>query len=454
MIVVQVILTLFVFYLTKFIYTERVFQKSEDFFYLIQIPVIWGFFLYKLNLGIIFRGNFFNTGVRDYLTLILFGMLIFYLETKFNFILHDTGHSLRFIILFGILDFILLCTFKLVFYYSMRFVRRKGHNTKFVIFIADSTTIPFINHFIEAKDWGYKIEAILTHDSLFACKYNDIRVIRNEHNLKNFIGKFPLDEIFYCLSIEDKSFDLEQLIHDSEEVGVTLHIMQEDYLQNMIGNNKVKGLDNSFKTYRKADHNYFWLKIKEIFDLMFSVVAFIVTSPLMIIIALLIKIEDGGPVLFKQERIGLNGRRFICHKFRSMVPNAEELIDELQHQNESDGPTFKIENDPRITKVGRILRKTSLDELPQFYNVIKGDMSVVGPRPPLLREVQQYERSELRRLSMRPGITCKWQVWGRHQVSFKEWMQMDLEYIDNWSLGLDFKIMAATIIVILKANGQ
>lgn len=176
--------------------------------------------------------------------------------------------------------------------------------------------------------------------------------------------------------------------------------------------------------------------------------------PLLILIALLIKLEDGGPVLFKQERIGLNGRRFTCYKFRSMVMNAEELITDLLDMNESDGPTFKIENDPRITKIGRILRKTSLDELPQFYNVIKGEMAVVGPRPPLLREVQQYERSQLRRLSMKPGITCKWQVWGRNKVSFKEWMRMDLDYIDHWSLALDIKIMFATIGVILKANGQ
>jgi len=176
--------------------------------------------------------------------------------------------------------------------------------------------------------------------------------------------------------------------------------------------------------------------------------------PLLILIALLIKLEDGGPVLFKQERIGLNGRRFTCYKFRSMVMNAEELITDLLDMNESDGPTFKIENDPRITKIGRILRKTSLDELPQFYNVIKGEMAVVGPRPPLLREVRQYERSQLRRLSMKPGITCKWQVWGRNKVSFKEWMRMDLDYIDHWSLALDIKIMFATIGVILKANGQ
>jgi lipopolysaccharide/colanic/teichoic acid biosynthesis glycosyltransferase len=137
-----------------------------------------------------------------------------------------------------------------------------------------------------------------------------------------------------------------------------------------------------------------------------------------------------------------------------MVVNAEALLDDLKQANEADGPVFKIENDPRITPFGKFLRKTSLDEFPQFYNVIKGDMSIVGPRPPLLREVQQYKRAQLRRLSMKPGITCIWQVKGRHTVSFEEWMRMDLAYIDHWSLWLDFKLIIATIGVVLKANGQ
>jgi exopolysaccharide biosynthesis polyprenyl glycosylphosphotransferase len=454
MIIVQVILTVLVFYITQYIYPERVFKPSEDIFFLIQIPVIWGFFLYKLNLGIIFRVNFFKTGIRDYLALIFFGMLIFYLEIKFNFILKNTGNSFKFIFLFGLIDFLLLISFKLFFYYVMRFIRRKGHNIKQIIIIADSKAIPFVNYFIDAKDWGYKIHAILTHDTSFSCKYNNIRVIKNEDNLKNFITKHPVDEIIYCLSIDDKTYDLEQLIIDSEEIGITLHIMQEEYLQNMICKNKIKGLDNSFVTHSKTDHSYICLKMKDVIDLLFSVVALILLLPVFIIIAILIKLSDGGPILFKQERVGLNGRRFYCHKFRSMVVNAEQLIVHLEDQNESDGPTFKIENDPRITKIGRILRKTSLDELPQFYNVFKGDMSIVGPRPPLMKEVKQYEREQLRRLSMKPGITCIWQTKGRNQVTFIEWMRMDLEYIDKWSLWMDFKIMVDTVGVVFKAKGR
>jgi len=170
--------------------------------------------------------------------------------------------------------------------------------------------------------------------------------------------------------------------------------------------------------------------------------------------ALAIKITSpGGPIIFRQKRSGMNGRVFTLYKFRTMVPNAEALKASLEAKNEMDGPVFKIRNDPRVTRVGRILRKLSIDELPQLWNVLRGDMSIVGPRPPIPAEVERYERWQRRRLSMRPGITCIWQVSGRNNVDFKRWMEMDLEYIDNWSLALDFKILLKTIPAVLSSRG-
>ena len=186
MIVVQLMLTVSAFFLTQIIYPARFFKDYEDIFILFQVIIIWGFFLSQLKLGVIFRGNFKESGLRGYFTLIFFGVLILYLEVKLKFILRDTGQSLKFIFLFGLIDFLFLIAFKFAFYYIMRFIRRKGHNTKFIIFIADSTTMPFIDFFVNAKDWGYKIQAILTHDNTFKCKYNEIRVIRDEDNLKNY----------------------------------------------------------------------------------------------------------------------------------------------------------------------------------------------------------------------------------------------------------------------------
>jgi len=180
-----------------------------------------------------------------------------------------------------------------------------------------------------------------------------------------------------------------------------------------------------------------------------------ITVPFLLFIAAAIKATSEGPIFFKQKRVGLRGRTFFMYKFRTMVINAEALQAGLMEANEADGPVFKIKNDPRITKIGKFLRKSGLDELPQFINVLRGDMSLVGPRPPIPSEVEQYERWQLRRLSMKPGITCTWQIKpNRNSISFEDWMKMDLQYIDNWSNKLDFMLFFQTIRTVLKGSGS
>lgn len=195
------------------------------------------------------------------------------------------------------------------------------------------------------------------------------------------------------------------------------------------------------------------LAAKRAFDLLVSLIALLVCSPLFALIALAIKIDSPGPVFFGQVRSGLNGRRFTLWKFRSMVVDAEAHLAKLREKNEMSGPVFKMKDDPRVTRVGRFLRKTSLDELPQFWNVLMGQMSVVGPRPPLPSEVDRYERWHRRRLSVKPGITCIWQVSGRNEIDFEDWMKLDLAYIDQWSLWLDLKIVLRTIPAVLFGRG-
>jgi exopolysaccharide biosynthesis polyprenyl glycosylphosphotransferase len=195
------------------------------------------------------------------------------------------------------------------------------------------------------------------------------------------------------------------------------------------------------------------LLFKRVFDVLASGLGLLALSPLLGLVALIIKLQDGGPVLFEQKRSGLYGRPFGMLKFRSMVLNAEALRAELEAQNEMDGPVFKIKRDPRITPIGAFIRKTSIDELPQLWNVLRGDMSLVGPRPPIPAEVEQYERWQMRRLSMKPGITCIWQVSGRNQISFEDWMKLDLQYIDNWSFWLDIKLLLLTAPVVLLQRG-
>lgn len=194
--------------------------------------------------------------------------------------------------------------------------------------------------------------------------------------------------------------------------------------------------------------------VKRAVDVAVSIIAIMVTSPLMLAAAIALKIDNPkGPILFVQRRVGLNGREFPCLKFRTMVPNAEELKDQLAHLNVMSGPVFKIPDDPRVTRVGKWLRKSSIDELPQLFNVLAGHMSMVGPRPALPAEVNLYGPDYRKRLSVRPGITCLWQISGRNNIDFQDWMRLDMEYIDGWSLFLDLKIMAKTIPAVFQQRG-
>lgn len=196
------------------------------------------------------------------------------------------------------------------------------------------------------------------------------------------------------------------------------------------------------------------VEIKHLMDIVISAVALIIFSPIFLLTVVTIKITSQGPIFFVQDRVGLNKRHFRMYKFRTMVQDAEQKQDELKDLNEVSGPVFKIKNDPRITPIGKILRKLSIDELPQLYNVLKGDMSLVGPRPLPIRDYNGFSEDwHRRRFSVRPGITCLWQVDGRSDISFAKWMELDMEYIDKWSLWLDFKIIAKTVPVVLRGSG-
>ena len=191
--------------------------------------------------------------------------------------------------------------------------------------------------------------------------------------------------------------------------------------------------------------NVLYEVIKRIIDIVASFTGLIVLSPLMLVVSILIKLESKGEVIFKQKRVGLNGREFDMYKFRSMVVNAEELKEKLAAQNEMSGPMFKMKDDPRVTKVGKFIRKTSLDELPQLWNVLKGDMSLVGPRPSLPKEVAQFEDWMHKRLEVKPGLTCYWQVSGRNNIDFEDWMKLDVKYVEERNLWIDIKLIFKTV---------
>ena len=189
--------------------------------------------------------------------------------------------------------------------------------------------------------------------------------------------------------------------------------------------------------------------LKRLMDIICSMSALIVLAPILIVVAILIKIESKGPVIFSQERVGINNKKFKMYKFRSMVVNAEDMKEKLEKQNERKGPMFKIKNDPRITTIGRFIRKTSIDELPQLINILKGEMSIVGPRPSLPKEVIQFEPWMLERLKVKPGLTCYWQVQGRDHIEFEDWMRLDVKYVKDRKFLLDIKLIFKTFFVFL-----
>lgn len=269
--------------------------------------------------------------------------------------------------------------------------------------------------------------------------------------LPTILGRHPVDGVIIALSIRDPR--AEAVMTACEVQGVPMEFLL-DHLSatiqsgTLVHSAGVPRLVLEMTPQPNAD-----LILKRVTDLVLSGLALVVLSPLLLAIAIAIKLDDGGPVIFSQLRTGLRGKTFRIHKFRSMVPDAELRLGSLRSMNEMSGPVFKLRDDPRITRVGRFLRRTSLDELPQLWNVFVGSMSIVGPRPPIPTEVDQYDPYHRRRLSVKPGITCLWQISGRNNIDFTRWVELDLDYIDNWSYLNDWKIIMKTIPVVWKRTG-
>ena len=263
-----------------------------------------------------------------------------------------------------------------------------------------------------------------------------------------------IDEVFYH-KINSNDQDIKAILNSCEELGVELRLFSDSASELVSNAHKTPIGKITYYTFTQSNKYYYGSSLKTIIDAYFSFITLALLSPAMILIAIAIRLNSSGPVIFKQVRVGLKGRQFYLYKFRTMVNNAETLKKQLLEQNEVDGPVFKIKNDPRITRVGRFLRKTGLDEFPQFFNVLKGEMSLIGPRPPLPDEILQYERWQLRRLSAKPGITCSWQIIPqRNEVKFDKWMRLDIAYIEDWSPQTDTKLLFRTIKTIFGGGGS
>lgn len=361
-----------------------------------------------------------------------------------------------FIVNFWFLSFLLVYLSRKIIFLIFKITRIKGVNTIQVLIIGTSKrALGFADKIYSTPDIGYSVLGFLD-DSWEGTENLDKKrypLLGSLDDLKNILENNIIDEVIIGLPIKSFYEKISQIINLCEEQGVIVR-MTANFFDLRIARSSIDLLDNiPLLTLHSAPINLFSLLIKRIIDIIVSLIIILVLLPFLPLIAIIIKLDDNGPVFFAQERVGLNKRTFKLLKFRTMVVNAEKLRKQLEKQNEATGPVFKIKDDPRLTRLGKWLRKTSIDELPQFYNVLKGDMSLVGPRPPIMSEVVQYKWEQRRRLSMKPGITCIWQVSGRSDIPFEKWMELDMEYIDNWNLLLDFKILFKTIPAVLRGSG-
>ncbi len=304
-------------------------------------------------------------------------------------------------------------------------------------------------------DLGYDIVALAcTDEDRRGEEMNGMKILADGDTVLETARQMALDEVFFYLPHMNRD-RFQELIFDMESMGVSCHncLDIEDFHQKEMQVGSFGGY--TVVTYSMNHYDFRRMFVKRLVDIIGAIIGLIITGIMTPFVALAIRIDSPGPIFFGQTRIGKNGRRFRIYKFRSMYADAEERKKELAGQNEVTGLMFKMKDDPRITKVGRFLRKTSIDEFPQFYNILKGDMSLVGTRPPTEDEFAQYSSHYRRRLSMTPGLTGLWQISGRSEImDFDEVVRLDLEYIDNWSLGLDFKILCKTVGVVLTGRGS
>jgi exopolysaccharide biosynthesis polyprenyl glycosylphosphotransferase len=425
----------------------------ENYRWLIYIILpLWSFLFYYFGLYESQRTKSFRAEVWKLAKISFWGTLflmavVFALKADFI--------SRLFIVFFGGISFLFLLFERLTLRKTLRYFRKKGYNYRNIVIVGTGRRARDLAEIIyQNKQWGLRLIGYISDQS--ETKMESIGkspVLGTVADLPKMLESRIIDELIFAVS-RKRLEDLEEIFLLCEEQGIRTRVAV-NFFPHMIAKVHLDDLHGiPLLTFTTTPHNEGLLAAKRVFDIVTAFFLLTVLAPGFVVVSIFVKITSEGPVFFRQTRVGLNGRLFTLYKFRSMFKNAEEMRGDFEHLNEMAGPAFKIADDPRVTPVGRFLRRTSLDEFPQLYNVLLGDMSIVGPRPPLPEEVKQYERWQRRRLSMKPGLTCLWQVNGRNKINdFKKWMELDLHYIDNWSLKLDLKIFIKTIFAVLIGRG-
>ncbi|MFQ5633156.1 MAG: sugar transferase [bacterium] len=380
----------------------------------------------------------------------------FFIISAMGFLSKETDMPRTLLFIFLCVNFTLLSLEKAVLHKAINHLRAKGYNHVKILIVGTSDVAKrFVASASSFDPWGIDIVGFLAEDEEHVGRrISNSKVIGTFNDLEFVLHNNYIDEVIFAADLQYME-KVEEMFRKCKLEGVQARVISsilKDFVSNMTIDIKY---GFPILTYSPVKAKEWQLFLKRAFDI---VVAGISLVPFTLIIlpiaALLIKLTSKGPVFYRWQVMGANKRRFTGYKFRTMYVNADEIKKQLMEKNEMSGPVFKMEKDPRITPVGRFLRKLSIDELPQLWSVFKGDMSMVGPRPPLQTEVEHYENWHRRKLSVKPGITCLWQVNGRNKINdFNEWVKLDLEYIDNWSLWLDMKILFKTIPVVLLGTG-
>jgi exopolysaccharide biosynthesis polyprenyl glycosylphosphotransferase len=362
-----------------------------------------------------------------------------------------------FLVVFWAIGSGLVVMSRLTLRYLLKKARLRGRNLRFVLIAGTNARAAELARQIEATpELGYRIIGFADEEwpGMKAFQSSGYNVVCGLDDFPNFLRHSIVDEVVMALPIRSYYFHASRIAAICEEQGITMRF-PSGIFNLKLAHSKAEDFEgHALITLYTGTRDGWPVAVKRLFDFALSLAALVALAPLFLIVALLIKLTDPGPVFFVQKRMGLGKRRFALYKFRTMVRDAEARLREIQHLNEVSGPVFKIKDDPRITTVGKFLRKTSIDELPQLINVFRGEMSLVGPRPLPVRDYEGFDQDwQRRRFSVRPGITCLWQVNGRSSIPFERWMELDMEYIDKWSLWLDFKILAQTIPAVLRGSG-
>lgn len=370
---------------------------------------------------------------------------------------HITMASPPFLLAFLIMSTGMLVCSRLALRMVLAQARLRGRNSRNVLIVGTSRrAVEFAGKLQANPQLGYRLIGFADRswDGIDQFGGTGHSLACDLDGLPQYLRANVVDEVVIALPMRSFHADASRIAALCEEQGIILRVPSNIFNLKLAHSGAEELEGHSSITHYTGVIEGWPVVMKRVLDFFLALAALVLVSPVLALVAALIKLTSPGPVFFTQKRIGQNKRKFTIYKFRSMAVDAEKKMRELEHLNELSGPVFKIKRDPRITPVGRFLRKTSIDELPQLINVLKGDMSLVGPRPMSVRDYELFSEDwHRRRFSVRPGITCLWQINGRNSLPFEKWMELDMQYIDKWSLWLDFKILAKTIPAVLRGSG-